>query len=120
MGRFVYAEALGETYRLDDRVLAHLELAVASKFRLEETFALTLDGDAVPSGTGYRVLWMHPSIALQFRYDSDRSRIAINPAWVAQLFGTTSADGVMRIVSEPDSPSLSAAPGDRPRPPLYG
>ena len=113
MGRLVYAGAV-ESYKIDDRVLAHLELAIGAKFRLGDSFAFTIDGDVVPSGKGYRVLWMHPSISLQFRYDKERSSIAINPAWVGVLVSSASTEGGLRIVPEPDRPNLSAAPRDRP------
>lgn len=111
MGRLVYAGAPNDAYRLDDRLLAHLELAIGTKFRLGDSFAFTIDGDAVPSGTGYRVLWMHPSIALQFRYDGDRSLIALNPAWVSLLVASASSEAGLRILAEPDGPHLPAAGG---------
>lgn len=110
MGRLIYAGSPGDTYRIDDRTLAHLELAIGAKFRLGDSFAFTLEGDDVPSGTGYRVLWMHPSISLQFRYDADRAAMAINPAWVAQLISSASSEGGLRITPEPDRPRVSDAP----------
>jgi len=121
MGRFVYAASASDAYPLDDRLLAHLELAIGTKFRLGDSFALTLDGDHVPAGIGYHVLWMHPSISLQFRYDADRRRIRINPAWVAALVASASSDAGLRLVREQDLPaSGGAAPsGGGPRP-LYG
>ena len=122
MGRFSYAGSPGDTYRIDDRVLAHLELAIAAKFRLGDSFAFTLDGDHVPAGTGYRVLWMHPSIGLQFRYDSDRSAIAVNPGWVALLISQASTEAGLRVMPEPDGPILPNRRVDgpvEPRP-IYG
>lgn len=119
MGRLVYAGSSSDTYRLDDRLLLHLELAIAAKFRVGDAFAFTLDGDHVPAGTGYHVLWMHPAITLQFRYSGDRRALAVNPAWVAELVGAASTEGGMRILPERAAGGASRSPA-RSRPPIYG
>ncbi|MBO9627712.1 MAG: ATP-dependent DNA ligase [Microbacterium sp.] len=113
MGRLIYAGSPSDSYRVDDRLLLHLELAIAAKFRLGDSFAFTIDGDHAP-GSGYHVLWMHPSISLQFRYDGDRRALAVNPSWVSALVSSASTDGGLRIVPEPGS-----APAAAPRP-IYG
>lgn len=121
MGRLTYAGSPSDTYRLDDRSLAHLELAIAAKFRLGDSFAFTLEGDQVPAGKGYHVLWMHPAIEIQFRYDGDRQAIPLNPAWVGDLVSAASTDAGLRIVPEPSGPSAGAVPGPQGgRPPIYG
>ena len=118
MGRLIYAGSQSDSYRLDDRLLLHLELALAAKFRLGDAFAFTLEGEQVPAGSGYHVLWMHPSIALHFRYDGDRRSIRVNPAWVAALVASASSDAGLRIVPEPGPASEpGTAPGGRP---IYG
>jgi len=119
VGRLVYAGAPGDTYRIDDRALAHLELAIGAKFRLGDSFAFTIDGGDAPPGRGYRVLWMHPSIPLQFGYDDARATIAINPTWVSALVSAASTEAGLRIVPEPDGPSLPPA-GAPPPKPIYG
>lgn len=119
MGRLIYAGSPSDSYRLDDRALAHLELAIGAKFRLGDSFAFTLDGDDVPSGTGYRVLWMHPAVSLQFRYDADQGAIALNPAWVAALITAASSEGGLRIVQEPEGPIMPLAQPSSPKP-IYG
>ena len=111
MGRLIYAGSPNDSYRLDDRLLAHLELAIAAKFRLGDSFAFTLEGDQVPAGSGYHVLWMHPSISLQFRYDGERRTIAINPTWVGDLVAAASSDAGMRIVPEAAGPGAGARRG---------
>lgn len=118
MGRLIYAGSPSDSYRLDDRVLAHLELAIGAKFRLGDSFAFTLEGDQVPAGSGYHVLWMHPSISLQFRYDVERRTIPINPAWVAELVAAASAEFGLRIVPEPPGPG-GMPPKPAPKP-IYG
>lgn len=102
MGRFIYAGSPNDSYRLDDRVLAHLDFAIGAKFRLGDSFAFTLEGDDLRAGVGYHTLWMHPSISLQFRYDGDRAAIAVNPGWVGALIGSASSEGGLRVRSPPD------------------
>ena len=109
MGRFIYAGSPNDSYRLDDRVLAHLELAIGAKFRLGHSFAFTLEGDDLRAGVGYHMLWMHPSISLQFRYDGDRAAIAVNPGWVGALIGSASSEGGLRLVPEPAGPVMPSA-----------
>ncbi len=101
MGRFIYAEGPNESYRIDDRPLAHLELAIAAKFRRHDAFAFTLEGDQIPAGKGRHVLWMHPGIAVQFQYDGDRRTIPVNPTWVEALVAAASDDRGLRLVEEP-------------------
>lgn len=120
MGRMIYADSPNDTYRLDDRLLIHLELAIGAKFRLGDAFAFTIDSDHVPAGSGYHVLWMHPSIPLQFRYEGERRTIQVNPAWISELVSAASSDAGLRIVPEP----AHAVGGGREAPvqprPLYG
>lgn len=122
MGTLIYAGAASDAYRLDDRVLLHIELAIGAKFRLGDSFAFTIDGDAVPSGTGYRVLWMHPSIPLQFRYAGERATIPVNPAWVSALVSTASSEAGLRILREPDAPTTRSDSGAARAPggPIFG
>jgi len=101
MGRFIYENTVGESFPVEDRVLAHLELAIAAKFRRGESFALTLTGNELPAGQGQRAFWMHPSVPLQFKYDADRRSIPLNPAWIAEMVATAFSDFGMRIVPEP-------------------
>jgi len=109
MGRFLYGDMTGEVYRIDDRTLAHLELAIGAQLRLGGAFAFTLESEHVPSGRGRHVLWVHPAIAMQFRYGGDRRTIAINPAWVAGLAASAGGEQGMRIVPEPVAGARAAA-----------
>jgi len=109
MGRFIYESAGGDGYVIDDRVLAHLELAVSVKFRRGESFAFTLAAGDLKAGQGHRVFWMHPSIPVQFQYDHDRRAIRMNTRWVERLIETAFTDVGLRIVPEP-SPESEARP----------
>ena len=121
MGRLIYADSPNDAYRLEDRLLAHLELAIGAKLRLGDAFAFTIDREHVPAGIGYHVLWMHPSISLQFRYEGDRQQIPLNSAWVADLVAIASTEGGLRLIPEPDGPTGQGIRGQAPPPrPIYG
>jgi len=101
MGRFIYESAGGEAHVLPDRVLAHLEIAIGTKFRRGESFPFTIHASELPAGKGQRVFWMHPSIPVQFGYETPRSQIRINPAWIDALIGAGYSESGLRIVPEP-------------------
>ena len=84
---------------IDDRALAHLQLAVVTKLRRHESFSLTWRDDQ-PSGQGRSVIWMHESIPLHFVYAGSRMA-AVNRLWVAELLESASTTVGMRLVSEP-------------------
>lgn len=101
MGRFMYGDTAHEAFTVDDRTLAHLELAISAQLRLGGAFPLTLEGEQVPAGRGRHVLWLHPAIPLQFRYQIDRRQIQINPRWVAAMTAVAGSEHGLRIVPEP-------------------
>jgi len=109
MGRFIYESAGSDSYVIDDRVLAHLELAISVKFRRGESFAFTLSAGDLKAGQGQRIFWMHPSIPVQFHYDGDRRAVRLNPAWVERLIEAAFTDYGLRIVPEP--PPVAAGNG---------
>ncbi|HWL59987.1 MAG TPA: ATP-dependent DNA ligase [Microbacteriaceae bacterium] len=112
MGRFIYGDTVNEAYRVDDRTLVHIEIAIGAQLRKGGAFAFTLDGEVVPAGRGRHVLWVHPAIPMQFRYQSERSGIRINPSWVADLAATAGSELGLRIIPEPSHTEA--------RTPLYG
>jgi len=87
---------------LDDRTLAHLQLAVVTKLRRHESFSLTWRDDQ-PSGQGRSVVWVHESIPLRFVYAGSRMA-AVNRAWVDALLASASTTVGMRLVPEPQEP----------------
>ena len=69
MGQLVYG--MGDArVRLDDRTLAHVKTIALMKLRRNESFALTVRRDN--DSEGRTTFWLHPSIALQFSFDSDQ------------------------------------------------
>jgi hypothetical protein len=95
---------------IDDRTLAHLQLAVVAKLRRHESFSLTWR-DSDGSGQGRHVLWVHESIPLRFVYAGSRMA-AINRAWVDAMLATATTTTGMRVVPEPPLGSGAVAAGD--------
>lgn len=101
MGYWNYDEATGNGYRLDDRVLLHLKIAIGVKFRRLESFVFTLHATELPSGRGRRVFWMHPSIPLEFTFESSAPQ-PVNPVWVERLVAAASTEEGLRVLREPE------------------
>lgn len=101
MGQFIYGGAASSAYTIDDRTLAHLEVAIATKFRRAESFHFTLRGRDLPSGEGFRELWMHPAIWMEFRIDDPAVTRPLNPAWIAAMVALASSDRGLSLIREP-------------------
>lgn len=86
--------------KLDDRLIAHLELVFVTKLRRHEPFIFTWTKD-VSVGGGRESKWVQPSGDIDIRFDS-RARIPINPAWVEALMATANSPSGLYIVPEPD------------------
>jgi len=81
MGTLIYG--VGEArVRIDDDQLAHVKTIALMKLRRNESFALTIRCDA--SEVGRDTLWLHPSIPLQFRFDTNE-RNAVDRALLESL-----------------------------------
>jgi len=113
VGRFIYDTAGTDGYPIDDRLLAHVELAISVKFRRGESFAFTLAASDLKAGQGQRVFWMHPSIPVQFQYDHDRHDIVLNLRWVERLIEAAFTDTGLRIIPEPAAANDSHSPARR-------
>lgn len=68
MGTLHYG-ANAATLRLHDHALAHVQAAVTHKLGLGERFLLSWVNPAERS-SGRNTIWLEPSVALLFRYDS--------------------------------------------------
>jgi len=78
MGYLVYGQR--SKYRFDDRTLAHLKIAIASKLRLQEGFLLSW---SIPGedGNGRMSLWLSPMIPLQFVFN-EPTPPKLNRTWL--------------------------------------
>lgn len=84
---------------VDDRALAHLQLAMVTKLRRHEGFAFTWR-DEHASGQGRHTVWVHESVPLHFAYLGSRMP-SINRAWVDALLVSATTTPGMRLVDEP-------------------
>ncbi|GAB2980675.1 DUF7882 family protein [Frigoribacterium salinisoli] len=84
---------------LDDRALAHLQLAVVTKLRRHEGFAFSWR-DEQTGGQGRHAVWLHESIPLHFSYAGSRMP-TVNRAWVEALLASAATTPGMRLVDEP-------------------
>lgn len=83
----------------DERVLAHVKVAVLAKLRRSESFSLSwVEGEA--AGHGRSSIWLNPAVALQFRF-RERSRQRLNRAWVEQMLESANLHGELTIGPEP-------------------
>ncbi len=64
MGTLIYDGADG--FAFDDRVLAHLQVVIATKLRRRESFLLLWNDRTGGREGSLRSLWLDPAISLQF------------------------------------------------------
>ena len=104
MGKLVY-NALGHSFDIEDRTLAHLRVVFMNKLRRGEPFMFQHSpGD----GSGSRMLWIHPSIPMVFHFYGSRPP-ALNRRWIDDLMHEASGPNGLVITVEPD-PEGTAAP----------
>jgi len=80
MGTLTYA---GAEYRIDDRVLAHLKIAITVKLRVGEAFLLNWQVPA-EEGSGRISLWIAPSIPISYRFNGSKVP-DLNRQWLDAL-----------------------------------
>lgn len=88
----------GDAIHIDDRALAHLKVAIATKLRRNESFTLSWqhhEGDA----EGRSTIWLHPSIPLRFTFD-DPETPQLNVKWIEQLMQSANSTGGIQLVGE--------------------
>lgn len=98
MGKFIYGVPPAAV-DLDDRLLAHLRVAIMTKLRRGEPFMFELN--VSPSeGSGRRSFWVHPAVPMQFHFSGSREP-RINRAWVEALYAEASSNVGLRVIPEP-------------------
>ncbi|MHB1235158.1 MAG: DUF7882 family protein [Microbacteriaceae bacterium] len=109
MGKFIYGTE-SMSVELDDRVLAHLKIVIASKLRRGESFLFTWEY-STDSGSGHSSVWLHPAIPLQFEFYGKREP-RINRQWLEELIALSNSPTGLRLVPEPqDPPVMAERPG---------
>ena len=97
MGKFTYDGIVKVDF--DDRLLAHLQAVIGAKLRRAESFHFTWKDDN-SIGDGRTTVWLHPRVALVYKYYGSR-RPALNRAWVdALMYNANSVTGLY-VVPEP-------------------
>lgn len=99
MGKLIYGR--DSSIEIEDRLLAHLKLAVTAKLRRDEKFTLSWTHEA---DTGRSTIWVHPSIPLQFKFDGSRAPV-INRDWVEALMMSANSTGGLQLIPEPAPPA---------------
>ncbi|MFK0403386.1 hypothetical protein ACIQTT_13705 [Microbacterium sp. NPDC090225] len=87
-----------DAIHIDDRALAHLKVAIATKLRRNESFTLSwrhADG----GDDGRSTIWLHPSIPLRFTFD-DPEAPQLNLKWIEQLMMSANSSGGISLVDE--------------------
>jgi hypothetical protein len=107
VGRLLYGSD-GQSFDLDDRVLAHLRVVFMNKLRRAEPFLFHHTEHA-----GIRSLWVHPAVPIVFQFYGSRSP-AINRVWVEVLMREASSAHGLRVVPEPNGASPAAADDEPP------
>jgi hypothetical protein len=100
MGILLYGSPPSE-FVMEDRLLAHLKVAIVTKLRRGEPFLLSWDSRP-DAESGRMSLWVHPAIPLQFRFD-ETERPPLNRAWIESLSLTSLKIDGMHVSPEPPS-----------------
>lgn len=99
MGKLIYGSP-GTTIEIEDRALAHIKVAIISKLRRDEKFALTWK-HGQEGGGGRSTIWLHPSIPLQFVFNGSKQP-TLNKAWIEELMVTANSANGLQLVPEPE------------------
>lgn len=97
MARLVYGAAR-QTYEFDERTLSHVKIAIVTKLRRHESFALSWDLP-VEHGSGRVSVWVSREIPLAFEFGHVNPP-TLNPKWMEALLVTASRPGGMVIMPE--------------------
>lgn len=91
--------ASGIEIEFEDRVLAHLQIAIGTKLSRRERFFLSWKDDP-KVGDGRSSVWLDTSIPLAFTFASARTP-SINPRWLRALAESVDGRWGMQLADEP-------------------
>lgn len=98
MGKLIYG-APGIEVEFDDRPLVHLQIVIANKLRLGESFMFSWRNPTA-LGDGRSAIWLDRSIPLFYRFNGSRTP-ALNRAWIEELTQTANSGSGLLLVPEP-------------------
>lgn len=102
MGFLIYGGI--QEYEFEDRILAHLKIAITTKLRRQECFLMSWTNPAEKGG-GRVSIWLTPSIPLAFRFNGSRSP-NLNKNWLSVLSDLSNTPRGLVVVSEDDARRL--------------
>jgi hypothetical protein len=106
MGKLFYSNAT-EPIDIDDRLLAHVKVVVATKLRRGESF--TLSWKHLPGEAGGRsTIWLQPAIPLRFVFSSAENE-TLDPAFLRDMANAANSSGGLTIDLETPVPIATAA-----------
>lgn len=83
---------------IEDRALAHLKVAIATKLRRNESFTLSWR-DPENGEHGRETIWLHPSIPLRFVFASPETP-QLSREWIENLAHSANSSGGITLVEE--------------------
>lgn len=98
MGSLIYGHSSVDI-KLEDRVLAHLQIVFSEKLRRNEAFHFHW-ADHELNGGGRSIMWVHPAMPLYFRYAGSRVP-SINQAWLDDMNRSVNSDAGLVLRNEP-------------------
>ena len=97
MGIIYYGGAESPIH-IEDAVLAHLKIVIATKLRRNESFTLSFPrGSGEP--TGRTTIWLHPAIPLRFVFDEPVAP-DLDPGLIKDLASSANTSGGIAIKRE--------------------
>jgi hypothetical protein len=98
VGQLIYGTT-GTVVEIEDRTLAHLKVVMITKLRRAEGFAFSWE-EALANGSGRSTIWMHPSVAVQFKFYGTRQ--PSNKLWLEELMNSANSSGGLHVLPEHD------------------
>ena len=98
MGTLIYG-ADGSNITFEDRLLAHLQIAIITKLRRNEPHTLSWETPSY-EGSGRSTVWLHPAVPIQFKFSGSKKPV-INRIWVEQLLHSANSTGGLQVIPEP-------------------
>ena len=105
MGSLRYAVRGTSPILIDDRTLAHLQIVIGTKLRLQQAFFFSWIDD-VHSGGGRTSIWIDTRMQLSLSYDTDQ-RSSINRVWLEALMLSANSPQGLLLIAEPNTLHLA-------------
>lgn len=103
----IYYGGTPEPVPVDDKVLAHLKVVIATKLRRNESFTLSWrHPDGYPPGRS--TIWLHPSIPIRFVFDTPEPP-PLHPEWITAMANSANTSGGITVLPEDQLPPVDGA-----------